>query len=91
MSATTLRCQTSARLLWNPSRKVELLSLGLADMLSFQQNQGFQIAVQEHPRRAPDAVNQAVAESSARGEITSSKEVNAAQVDNDSTVEQRDR
>ena len=57
---------------------------------SFQQNQDLQIAVQENPRRAPDAENQAVAESSARCERTSTKEVRAAQLKKDSTVEQRD-
>ena len=43
------------------------------------QHRGFQLAVQDHRRRAPEAVSQAVVESSARHETNLALELGATQ------------
>ena len=57
----------------------------------FHQHRGFYQTVLEHQRRARDAVNQAVREASARCATALSMELRAAQLNNELTMERRER
>ena len=60
-------------------------------LMMFHHNPGLHQAVQEHQRRAQDAVNQAVLESTARCETALSIDLRVAQLNNEPIMEMRER
>ena len=69
----------------------ELSAVEQNALAMFHQNQPFQLTVRDHQRLARDAVSRAVLDSSDRFEMKLSLELRQAQLNNESTMQHRDR